>query len=314
LRAYIRKHVDAVRAGSENHRLPVKAIHKTSFILTVFISSFFVDPAISHQPDQQIIPLKQGEVFLLRLDLQEEPSSSYVLFQEKKIPLFKLPTPGVYGALIGIDLAMKPSRYNIDVKGIKGNPQYLIEVVPSDFGVQKLTLPEDQVTLDDETLKRVEKEQEEISSSMAGVTEDKYWEKEFIIPVEGKIAGRFGVRRILNGQPRSPHSGEDFSAPQGTSVRASNAGRVVLVGDYFFSGRSVIIDHGLGVYTMYFHLHDYRVNVGEVISRGAVIGTVGATGRATGPHLHWGVRILGARVNPLSVVDLGASSSTVVVP
>ena len=304
-----------VRVGSGLFHPLIKIFCKIGIILVAGLFwAVSSNPALSHQLNPRIIPVKQGEIFLLRLNLSQNPASSYIKFEGKKIPLFELSTPGTYGALIGIDLAMKPSHYNLDIKGSNEDTQYIIEVIPANFGFQKLTLPDDQVDLDGETLKRVEKEKREILKSMASISEDKLWEEEFVIPVEGKIAKRFGVRRILNGQPRSPHSGEDFSAPQGTSVRASNTGRVVLVGDYFFSGRSVIIDHGLGFFTMYFHLKDFSVKVGDIARKGTMIGTVGATGRATGPHLHWGVRILGARVNPLSVVDLETTAISVIGP
>lgn len=181
---------------------------------------------------------------------------------------------------------------------------YTIEVLPVHFATQELTVPKDYVDLDDETAKRAEEEQEKILQSLKKVTGQKYWDGRFIMPVEGKIAGSFGLRRIINGEPRSRHSGEDIKAPKGTEVLATNDGVVALVGDFFFSGKSIIMDHGLGLYTMYFHLDEVDVAEGERIHKGAVLGKVGATGRATGPHLHWGMRIDGARVNPLSVLNL----------
>ena len=120
----------------------------------------------------------------------------------------------------------------------------------------------------------------------------------------GTITGAFGRRRLINGQPRRPHSGEDIRAPMGTEVHAANGGIVRLSDDLFFSGTSIILDHGLGVYTMYFHLSSAAVKTGERVERGQVIGAVGATGRATGPHLHWGLRVGGARVNPMTITRL----------
>jgi murein DD-endopeptidase MepM/ murein hydrolase activator NlpD len=111
-------------------------------------------------------------------------------------------------------------------------------------------------------------------------------------------AGRFGAKRILNGQPRSPHGGADYAAQQGTPVLAAADGEVVLAEEHFFSGNCVFLDHGDGLLTMYFHLHEIFVKPGQQVTRGAVIGTVGATGRVTGPHLHFAVRWRGARVDP----------------
>ncbi len=118
-------------------------------------------------------------------------------------------------------------------------------------------------------------------------------------PIESQPEFRsFGSRRVLNGEPRSPHSGVDLSSPTGTPVRAAAAGTVVLVGEHYFSGNSVFIDHGDNLITMYFHLDHIDVEQGETVARGRKVGTVGSTGRATGPHLHFGVRWHGARVDP----------------
>lgn len=271
-----------------------------------------VEPAISQQTDPQTIRVKQGEAFYLTLSSPEPIASSSIMFRGKTIPVFQLQPRGTYGALIGVDLDEAPSRYDLEVFGAgpsaSGGRRYVVEVVSSNFGIQELTLPQDKVELDEETLKRVEEEQEKILRSLSPVTTEKLWEGKFIVPVEGKVVGSFGLKRILNGQPRSPHSGEDFTAPQGTAVRAANTGKVALAGNYFFSGKSVIIDHGLGCYTMYFHLQDIGVKEGDLVQKGAVIGSVGATGRATGPHLHWGARVNGARVNPLYLVSLEEAS------
>jgi murein DD-endopeptidase MepM/ murein hydrolase activator NlpD len=110
--------------------------------------------------------------------------------------------------------------------------------------------------------------------------------------------GRFGSRRVINGQPKSPHSGADYSAPAGVPVLAAGDGEVALVGDHFFAGRSVFIDHGDGLISMYFHMSRVGVKEGENVRRGQPIGAVGSTGRATGPHLHFGVRWHRARVAP----------------
>ena len=127
------------------------------------------------------------------------------------------------------------------------------------------------------------------------------------MPVEGATDGRnFGHRRVFNGQPRAPHSGADLRARTGTPILAANSGRVVLAKDLFYSGNAVFIDHGLGLFTTYLHLSKIDVAVGDIVEQGQQIGLAGATGRVTGPHLHWGVRLLDARVDPFSLVRLGA--------
>ncbi|MCA9479450.1 MAG: M23 family metallopeptidase, partial [Nitrospira sp.] len=133
---------------------------------------------------------------------------------------------------------------------------------------------------------------------------DPLWNGPFLEPVNGKITGVFGSRRIINGQPRRPHSGEDIAAPKGTPVLAINSGTVSLAVDHFFSGKGVVLDHGLGVFSMYFHLSEINVQNGQPVQKGEAIGKVGASGRATGPHLHWGVRVNGSRVNPFALTTL----------
>ncbi|GIW55080.1 MAG: hypothetical protein KatS3mg082_1484 [Nitrospiraceae bacterium] len=131
-------------------------------------------------------------------------------------------------------------------------------------------------------------EQEQIRTALAEDSRLRLWRTSFIEPVRGAKTGVFGSVRVLNGQPRSPHSGEDIGAPLGTEVVASNDGVVRLTVDHFFSGKGIFLDHGLGLYSMYFHLSEVLVRDGDLVKAGQVIGKVGATGRATGPHLHWG--------------------------
>ena len=124
-------------------------------------------------------------------------------------------------------------------------------------------------------------------------------------PVATNVPGTgFGSRRIINGQPRAPHGGTDYSAPRGSPVVSVNDGRVALVAEYFFPGRLVVVDHGLGLYTLYFHLDEARVEIGERVVRGQPLGTLGSTGRATGPHLHFGVQVGAARIDPERLLGL----------
>ena len=124
------------------------------------------------------------------------------------------------------------------------------------------------------------------------------------MPLSGEVVGPFGRRSIINNQPRAPHSGMDLKAARGTPVRATNNGRVVLTADHFFTGHVVVIDHGAGIHSMYFHLEKIMVTQNQMVKKGELIGLVGSTGRATGPHLHWGVRVNGARVDPMALISI----------
>jgi len=161
------------------------------------------------------------------------------------------------------------------------------------------------VDLDPETERRANDESKRLATVYRLITPERLWRGKFTKPVgmSGEGTG-FGARRVINGQPRSPHGGSDYSAPRGTPVVAANGGRVALVADFFFPGRLVIVDHGLGLYTLYFHLDTIVVAEAQRVERGQPLGTVGATGRATGPHLHFGAQMRAARVDPATLLGL----------
>lgn len=219
-------------------------------------------------------------------------------------PLRFFPYASGQAALLGIDLDTKPGvhPWRIAVLEAGHEPRAArgsIRIEPRKFSVQRLTLPPSMVDLDPETERRAVSESARLQTLYRTITPERLWRGPFTRPVAGTEPGTgFGARRVINGQPRMPHSGLDFSASLGTPVVAANAGRVALVADYFFPGRLVVIDHGLGLYTLYFHLERASVAENERVDRGQPIGTVGATGRATGPHLHFGVQLGSARVDP----------------
>ncbi len=185
-----------------------------------------------------------------------------------------------------------------------------MSVVKEKFHVEHLTLPKDKVDLDDKAVARWKAEQEQVKTALATDSQAKLWQPGFVEPVNGRRTGIFGSVRIMNGQPRNPHNGEDISAPLGTDVLATNDGIVRLTVEHFFSGKGIFVDHGLGFYSMYFHLSEVLVKDGDQVKAGQIVGKVGATGRATGPHLHWGVKLNGARVNPYALLDLPFRGST----
>jgi len=226
-------------------------------------------------------------------------------------PLALFPTAHGVAALIGIDLDVRPGHigWRVTRPSVAKNGGALatgaVTVRARTFPTQPLTLPKGMVDLDAPTLARVETEREELKAALAAGAAERLWRGPFRIPVDGgQPTGGFGLRRVLNGQPRSPHTGYDWAAPAGTPVLAANTGRAALVAEYFFAGRNVVLDHGLGLFTLYFHLTEVRVAPGESVSAGQVIGTVGATGRVTGPHLHFAVLLNGARVDPEALLRL----------
>jgi murein DD-endopeptidase MepM/ murein hydrolase activator NlpD len=225
-------------------------------------------------------------------------------------PLTFFPYAGGYAALFGIDLDTKPGNHVWRVGVIEPgreprSVQGIVRILRRDFHVERLTVPNTMVDLDPETERRAVAEGKQLATLYRTITPERIWRGKFTAPVGTTKAGAgFGARRIINGQPRSPHSGNDYSAPKGTPVIAVNAGKVALVGEFFFPGRLVILDHGLGLYTAYFHLDTIAVAEGERVERGQTLGTVGATGRATGPHLHFGAQVAGARIDPTTLLGL----------
>jgi murein DD-endopeptidase MepM/ murein hydrolase activator NlpD len=225
-------------------------------------------------------------------------------------PLRFFPYADGYAALTGFDVETKPAAqpWRLAVL-LPGQPprtaQGRIKLRGRNFPVQRLTLPPAVVDLDPETERRALAEGEQLRTLYRMITPERLWRGRFVRPIGGEEPGTgFGARRIINGRPRSAHGGTDFAASLGTPVVAANDGRVGLVADFFFPGRLVVIDHGLGLYTLYFHLEEIAVAQDDRVTRGQTIGAVGATGRATGPHLHFGAQVGAARVDPATLLGL----------
>src|SRR4029453_6020298 len=227
-------------------------------------------------------------------------------------PLAFFPLGAEYAAVAGLDLETKPGKVPwsvgaVDASGASRKAAGSLTVKAGGFPVQHLTLPTPMVDLDPEAERRATNEAARLRALYDTVTPERLWRGAFTQPVSSRKPGSgFGSRRIINGQPRMPHAGIDYSADRGTPVVASNRGRVALLGEFFFAGRLVALDHGLGLYTLYFHLDGVSVTEGQIVERGQTIGTVGTTGRSTGPHLHFGAQLGRARINPPDLYVLPA--------
>jgi hypothetical protein len=250
-----------------------------------------------------------GEIIVLSIQDNPAVRSAQVRFLGKKYQLIKNPKASRLLSLIGLDLGIKPGKYplQIYIQGSDGQwnvLEKLIIISPREFPVKRLWVKEEYVTPPSTVLERIRRESELLRSVYKKFTQTWLGEDSFIMPTEGKVFDNFGERRIYNNKPRSSHAGVDISAPTGTPVWASNSGEVALASDLYFSGKTVIIDHGLGLFSLYCHFSKIKVKRGQVVRKGDIIGEIGATGRVTGPHLHWGVKILGDRVDPFSLLSL----------
>jgi murein DD-endopeptidase MepM/ murein hydrolase activator NlpD len=245
--------------------------------------------------------LKQGDVIVISTTASD--GNLQGTFMDKRLHFFKTES-GNYIALAGIDMKTTPGEYPLTLfyDNKKIFERYM-KISQASFGIQRLTLPKDKVDLTPEILKRVSIEQTRLAA-LWPVINEKLWKGRFIMPVNSSITSAFGMKRIINKEERSPHSGIDIKADEGTPIAAPNNGRVALIDDQFFGGKTIVIDHGYGIYSIFNHLSKIAVSDGQLVKRGNIIGHTGSTGRATGPNLHWGVRLQGERINPVSLVNL----------
>jgi murein DD-endopeptidase MepM/ murein hydrolase activator NlpD len=219
--------------------------------------------------------------------------------------------------LVGIDLETRPGKYIVAITA-DGTPvrqaTHTLTVTPKTFRTRQLTVDQAFVNPPQSAAERIRLESELLAKVWSGLTPERLWRGPFVRPVPHPANSAFGTRSVFNGEARSPHSGADFSSPAGTPVRAPNAGRIALARDLYFSGQTVIIDHGLGIGSHLGHLSAIDVTEGVMVDAGDVIGKVGATGRVTGAHLHWSVRAAGARVDPLSLLALLGDRAPIFAP
>jgi murein DD-endopeptidase MepM/ murein hydrolase activator NlpD len=264
---------------------------------------FAGEPAISVRPAE----IYQGGIAEIRVS-GSDLAAVKALRASEEIAFFPA-GDGSFVALLGFDLEQRPGAVEITLRGRSaGGASWVrratINLKAKEFPREELSVSADFDQLDRATLKRIEKEQVELDRLWKVRNSARLWDGAFAPPVPGGINSPFGLRRVINGSPRAPHTGVDMKAALGVEVVAANQGRVVLKDDFFFSGNSLVLDHGGGLYTMYFHLSEFRVEKNSLVRKGEVIGLAGMTGRVTGPHLHWGARLNGARIDPTALLEI----------
>jgi murein DD-endopeptidase MepM/ murein hydrolase activator NlpD len=214
-------------------------------------------------------------------------------------PVLVVKEQDTWRAIVGLPLTVKPGPAQITRRDASGNRTLNFTVGNKKYPEQRITLKNTrQVNPNPADLKRIDAELAEqlraYRSFSPGTPSNLLLDK----PVNGPLSSRFGVRRFFNGEERNPHSGLDFAVPAGTPIKTPAAGKVILVGNYFFNGNTVFVDHGQGFISMFCHMSKIDVKVGQTLARGGVVGRVGSTGRATGPHMHWNISLNDARVDP----------------
>lgn len=247
----------------------------------------------------------QGSAVQVTLPDEPHVKSVHVVWQKKNVPAFHV--GAVWTTVLGVDLDSKPGQHAAEAvlttdDGRVERRKITINVAAKKYPTTTLKVAERFVELSKADLARSKEESGEANAIYERMTTDLAPHEPFTVPIPGAVGRNFGERRIFNGEPRAPHSGADLQAAAGTPVHATNRGRVALAKNLFFTGNTVIVDHGLGIISLYAHLSRIDVKSGEIVSNGQVVGLVGATGRVTAPHLHWGMRVQGARVDPFSLV------------
>jgi murein DD-endopeptidase MepM/ murein hydrolase activator NlpD len=264
--------------------------------LTAFLTLFVASAATAMPlPRSEPVP---GGVVAVPLETAS-PTPPVAHYDGRRIMVVR--HNGDWVALVGIPLTVRPGKHHLRVRS-DGKPVWTSTFVVRDkrYKAQYITLKNRRmVNPTKRDMQRIARERTRIKAALGHWSDTVAVDRPFLLPVEGRLSSPFGLRRFFNKQPRKPHSGLDLAAPRGTPVRAPAAGHVVETGHYFFNGNTVFLDHGQGLVTMYCHLQRIDVQPGDWVPRGEQFGTVGATGRVTGPHLHWSVSLNRTMVEPL---------------
>lgn len=247
----------------------------------------------------------EGQPFIVRLTSDQPLESVSVHWLGKQVT----PSISVWNnrhvalAMLGTDvLNAKPGKQDLaviaSIDGKENTFRRSVRIVPEEYPKQELTLPKKMVTPPAKVYDRIKADRAATSKAKATISPQRLWRLPFARPVQGEISSLYGLRRILNGKPKNPHRGLDFRSPMGNPVKSTADGIVILVGDHYYAGKSVYVDHGNGVVSMYFHLSKPIVKEGDKVQRGQAIALSGKSGRVTGPHLHFSVSVLGRLVDP----------------
>lgn len=252
----------------------------------------------------------QGNLLLVQVTGAKQGQTISAEWDGHAMPLWReSPDSATLHSLAGVDLEKPAGSYEwkLSWTGADGHPlacSQSIVVREGKFPTERLSVENQYVHPDPEQEKRAAEDQKKMKAIYDTVTPEVLWNGKFELPLKGETEGKnFGRRRVLNGEARSPHTGVDFPAATGTPVYAAQAGKVALAENLYFSGNTVVINHGFGIYTLYAHLSEIQVQAGDTVKASQEIGKVGATGRVTGPHLHWGLTVNHAHIDARQIVQ-----------
>jgi murein DD-endopeptidase MepM/ murein hydrolase activator NlpD len=267
------------------------------------------DLAVAHRP----AVVHPGQVVQIAVTTPTTVSAVSAIWQDREIVLTR-EADGRWTALVGVDVAEAPGPRAVRVSAVQLDGAHLeiahtLRVEPKAVRTRRIQVDPQFATPPASALIRIREEAQLLNALFAQTSRERRWSRPAVRPVEGVSVSGFGVRSVVNGRPGGPHNGQDLRAATGTPIHAPTAGVVVYAGELYYTGNTVVLDHGEGLYSTMAHLSVIDVREGDRVETGALLGKVGATGRVTGPHLHWGVRLRGARVDPLSLLDVLASTA-----
>ncbi|OHE01149.1 MAG: peptidase M23 [Sulfurimonas sp. RIFOXYD12_FULL_33_39] len=253
--------------------------------------------------------ISNGKTALFEFEKEKNIDYEKIVSENKTYKIFKNPIDDKkYYALLPISYYEKPSKKEVGIfykeAATQKSKSFFVHVEDGKYEKETLKVDGSKVTLNEKDKKRASIEYEEAMKIYNMSTPKSYITSSFIVPLKSKITSDFGKARVYNGSLKGYHSGTDFRADIGTPLLACNDGKIVLAKDRFYSGGSVLIDHGHGVYSCYFHMSKFNVKNGSIVKKGEVIGLSGKSGRVTGPHLHFSFRVGGEQVDPLQFIEL----------
>jgi murein DD-endopeptidase MepM/ murein hydrolase activator NlpD len=279
-----------------------RALSTVIFCVALFLT-FFPGHLLADSPiilfPKSISP---GDAFLIDVKSTDQPIG---IFNGKEVHFYPAAL-NHYHAVLSAGLSMKPGIYGVEVTLGNVTVKKDLIVIDTTFPIRRLSLPEEKVFLSPENQERANLEQANLSEIWKQTT-NPLWEGRFQPPLNSDISTPFGVKRIINDKKESIHRGADYRGALGDPVLAVNRGTVTLTDELFYGGKTVIVNHGGGIYSVYMHLSRFNVSKGQSVEKGTAIGFVGSTGRTTGPHLHLSVKIRGESINPLSLYVLPLS-------
>ncbi|CCO22454.1 M23 family metallopeptidase [Maridesulfovibrio hydrothermalis] len=287
-----------------NHSKKIRVVFLTFIIFMLCASTALASVFLAYPKKVGL-----GEPFMVRVTSDNFLESVVILWKGASVrpEIKKWKGRFVALAMLGTDVLFdKTGKAKLVVKVVSEGKERkfgrTVQINKKKYKIQRLTLPEKMVTPPETVYKKIAKDRVEVKKAKETVSAKRKWFVPFQRPTKGAQSSPYGAQRILNGKPKNPHRGLDFRGAKGTAVKAMADGKVVLVGDHYYAGNSVYLDHGNGVITMYFHLSRIDVKQGEIVERGQIIGGIGSTGRVTGPHLHMSVSVQGKLVDPAYVL------------